>query len=57
MNNKTFILSVASMWFSTALAVMVGIYVTKSVSCLWAMFMPTLCDVGWGIAKQKVYRI
>lgn len=48
MNNKTFILSVASMWFATALAVMVGIYVTKSASCLWAMFIPALSGVKVG---------
>lgn len=53
MNNKTFILSVASMWFATALAVMVGIYVTKSASCLWAMFIPALCDVSVGNNKSK----
>lgn len=53
MNNKTFILSVASMWFATALAVMVGIYVTKSASCLWAMFIPALCDVKVGNSKTE----
>lgn len=53
MNNKTFILTVASMWFATALAVMVGICVTKSASCLWAMFIPALCDVKMGDSKTK----
>lgn len=53
MNNKTFILTVASMWFATALAVIVGILITKSASCLWAMFIPALCDVKMGDSKTR----
>lgn len=53
MNNKTFIFAVASMWFATALAVIVRILITKSASCLWAMFIPALCDVKMGNSKTK----
>nr|WP_308545885.1 hypothetical protein [uncultured Lachnoclostridium sp.]DAF89805.1 MAG TPA: hypothetical protein [Siphoviridae sp. cteLh2] len=53
MNNKTFILAVASMWFATALAVIVGILITKSASCLWAMFIPALCKVDANCHKVK----
>lgn len=53
MNNKTFILTVASMWFATALAVIAGIFITKSANCLWAMFIPALCDVKMGDSKTR----
>lgn len=53
MNNKTFILTVVSMWFATALAVIAGIFITKSASCLWAMFIPALCDVKMSDSKTK----
>lgn len=47
-NNKTLVLTVASMWFATALAVGIGIVVTKSANCLWAMFIPALSGVKVG---------
>ena len=53
MNNKTFVLAVASMWFATALAVIAGIFITKSASCLWAMFIPALCGVQDGNIKTR----
>lgn len=38
----------AMAWFSTAIAVSVGMYYTKSAWCLWALLIPALLKVGGG---------
>ena len=38
-------IAVAVMWFSTALAVSVGIYFTHVWQCLFFMFIPTFMSV------------
>ncbi|MDO5574409.1 MAG: hypothetical protein Q4G60_10595 [bacterium] len=39
-------LAFAVMWISVAIAVSVGIYVTKSAGCLWAFAFPAVFYVG-----------
>jgi hypothetical protein len=45
MINKSFVLAYAAVWFSTALAVCVGLYFTRDVRCLFFMLIPTLIRV------------
>lgn len=33
-----------AIWVVTAITVCVGIFITRSANCLWAMFIPTLCN-------------
>lgn len=39
---KNMWLSYAVIWLSVALAVSVGLYVTKDFKCLWFLLLPTL---------------
>jgi hypothetical protein len=45
MINKSFVLAYASVWFSTALAVCVGLYFTRDVRCLFFLLIPVLVSV------------
>lgn len=38
-------LGVAAAWIGTAAAVIVGMYITKSIDCLWFLLIPFLTTV------------
>ena len=38
-------LAFASMWISTAIAIIAGLYFTKSADCLWAFVIPMLTTI------------
>lgn len=40
MRNKWLYIAYGLAWISTAIAVSIGIFYTKSAYCLWAMFIP-----------------
>ena len=45
MINKSFVMVMGILWFSMALVVCVGIYFTRSGSCLFFMLIPTLVTI------------
>lgn len=44
-NNKWLYIAYGLAWISTAIAVSIGLYYTKSANCLWAMFIPACVSV------------
>lgn len=51
--NKGPYIAYASMWISTAAAVSVGIWVTHSAWCLWAMFIPAMVKASFGVKENE----
>ena len=45
---KSIWISYAIAWLSTAIAVSVGIYYTRSIHCLWFMIIPAILRVQTG---------
>lgn len=43
----------ALMWISTAEAVSVGLWVTHSAWCLWAMIIPAMVKASFGVKENK----
>lgn len=43
----------ASIWISTAAAVSVGIWVTHSAWCLWALILPAMAQVSFVIKENE----
>ena len=46
MMDKSGAIAICAIWISTALAVSVGIYVTKNPKCLWFMLIPMFMRVS-----------
>ena len=46
MSSKSGAIAVCAIWISTALAVSVGIYVSKNPKCLWFMLIPLFMRVS-----------
>ena len=44
-NYKWSYIAYGVMWVSVAIAVSIGIYITKSPVCLWALFVPTFVSL------------
>jgi uncharacterized membrane protein len=51
MSDKWAAFAVFSIWFSVAIAVCVGIYITKRAGCLWFMLIPAFMNVSSGEKK------
>lgn len=44
--NKYFVLTVAAVWFSSALAISVSLYFTRDMRSLWFLIVPLLTRVA-----------
>ena len=49
--NKYFVLTVASIWFASALAISVSLYFTRDMRSLWFLLVPLLTGVR--VEKEK----
>lgn len=43
--NKYFVLTVAAVWFSSALAISVSLYFTRDMRSLWFLIVPLLVNI------------
>lgn len=39
------LLMIIAIWFSTAIAVSIGLYYTQDIKCLWFMLIPALMNI------------
>lgn len=45
MDNKWIYIAYSMTWFSTAIAISVAIYVSKSISSLWFLLLPSMIRI------------
>lgn len=53
MESKHIGMILVSAWIGTAIAVSIGIYITHSTNCLWAMFIPAFLGTKTSTTKES----